>query len=546
MQVLSNLRNGSAAPSQFSRGGEENRGQEDRICRVPEVPPVWLLGAAIAAAVWFWHASVIYTDDAFIYLTVARNWAAGFGPALNPGDLHTPVTSLAWAGLVAAVATLGPASLPIAVKGLATGLVVAAGFFMALSVNRVSGAAAMATPFAIVSVELIRYTVGLETHLALAVISGAIYFGTHRRQLGAGAAIIGFGFFCRGDVLLLALPLAAVWAFDESGRQGMPRAATVRTAVRAVVIGGAVIAAGLYLSHRLTGSWLPVTLDTKIIQGTVGPWKTFGSQWSGHVRNGLGGLWPFAPLALIGFFRLGRIGAVLGTFAVLQGSLYTILHVAHYPWYGWITEFAIRLALCCGFSWIAGRCAGILLPSADFRWRNAAAVTFTLLALVGISPGNYDLSQRSDLPAVGLAPHLTLFLNAAEFIDENVCRNESEAKPVVLTPAVGVLSYFAECAEYRDVNGLASPGLTKDNLNDWPYWVDVYKPDALVRSRYPGKANSPIRFPEASSPHAKVFTVAFDQQVQDVRLSVYLPSSDPHTALPSGRVPLNPANPNRH
>ena len=444
--------------------------------------------ASILAGCFHYATATVATDDALIYFRVARYIQEGAGPVLNAGDAHTPVTSVLWAYVLAWTSTLlGTGDMPALSRGLAAAFIALSSLLLSLSFRRSMGVLAILAPSALISVPLFRALMGLETALAVFALCLVhwCYFGL--RSPTVAAAALAFGFFCRGDVILLGVPLGLLILFD---RQVGAESILVRIR-RATFAFGAVFLLGLGLQYLATGQFLPATLHAKIIQGRGGPWATYAETAATYVYQNLANRWSFAGLALMGLLASRVAGASLLAIAFLHWTAYAMLSVANYPWYSWLIALSLRLMTLFGAGALLMLCGSGLahLIGKTFGFarieRSMIARWCLLVITLGIVNG-----YMSKVPAAARFEHNAAlsgagYMKAYYELAEVACRDVAEAgkdrqrSAVLLAQEIGLIGYVCPRLEVRDVNGLASPDITLETLNNWSHWVALYEPRYL-------------------------------------------------------------------
>ncbi len=296
---------------------------------VPSVPLLVAVGAGVTTLAVFPLVSGALVDDAYITLTYARNLAfhAHWGVNLD-GVAHTATSPLNVLLLAAVAAVVRQ---PVVAAGVVFALCVAATGWWAARTASVRSWPVWTGPVAAAVVlvnPLLLSTVGLETHLAVALLVGLCWAATVGRPGAAGVL---------GGLLVLTRPDLAVVVVAAT-------AAVPALMRRAQVVFAAAVATALpwfVLAWILLGSAVP---DTML-------WKV-GADWGGTtVLNGLGlylRVFPVAtPLALIGPVA-GAVAGVLWVFAqgvravpaLVLGAgsaahllVFCLLGTAPYHWY---------------------------------------------------------------------------------------------------------------------------------------------------------------------------------------------------------------------
>lgn len=458
------------------------------------------------SAVYFQLSSVVGTDDAFIYFRVARNIHEGLGPVINAGDLHSPVTSVFWAYVLSWTAELfATTDMPGVARALATVFFFFSGLLLTFSFRHTLGLLAILSPVGLASMQLFHVLPGLETPLALFSLSLVHWCFFGLRSPLATSTLLAFSFFCRGDAILLGVPVGLSVLFDPK-MSDMRHLARKLTRMAAAF--GAVLTLGLACHYVATGHLLPATLHAKVIQGR-GPWPTYGEMIWKYVGQALPYGWLPAALAVVGLLRTRFAGASLLATAIFHWLGYSVLHVADYPWYSWLVWVTLRLLMVFGIGvscWFLG-CAVVdllhhlLTPR---RFKNSYGTAWGLL-LAALATASWMTLKEPSPRRYGPNPSITgigWFKTYYE-VSQIACRDATvwadlhRRSPVLLAQEIGILGYFCDILEIRDVNGLASPGLTRETLNNWDYWVELYGPRYLCQR---GTRGPEVSFPRAGAP----------------------------------------------
>lgn len=467
-----------------------NRGRLNRVLDVGVIP---LILPGVLAFLLFVNSAAMNTDDAFIYLTAAEHWSEGLGPVLNPGDQHYPVTSLLWAGFLALMNRLSFLSTPLVAKYISGFLLATSGLLLAEVLGKPRTFFRWLVPLLLVSAPLFRTTVGLEIHLALFCVSAAIFFSTRRGNIVGSAAWVALGFFCRGEVILLALPLALVfgwqaWRDDATVRGNTIRKKKFQSLGLAALLGTSLLVTGFGLQKSVTDEFFPSTLKVKQIQGSTNLDRHTLPQMPDQFFKALGGQWLLLPVVLLGLaVSLRQIGLFL-SFTLLHLVAYATLGVRFYPWYAWSLTVTVLLCFGAGVAFLGQR--------GWSHWRRTEVVSQRAMACLLLVVGGwatvlilhqgfrFRFTSRADWAGVGEAPFVTAYLEVCQWVEKDWksphgIKNRS---PILLASEVGILSHQCE-GEIRDVFGIASPGLTKKNLKKWYYWTMKYEPDYIISRR---------------------------------------------------------------
>lgn len=523
--------------SRFHRGEKPAIAQAAEISSPRDLTTFLIAAICLSAlsAAYAWHYALIGWDDAWIYFRAARNVVNGFGPVMNPGDSHAVGTSLLWTYLLAAGhSILGSCDVPAVARILTAAFMFGSGVLLSLVLRTKVGELGLLAPGALVSLGLLRGCAGLETHLAVFAGSVALFCHFVRRSLAWTGAALGVAFFCRGDAILLGAPIALhVLVEIRRDRRAASLSAIRRdrlavslsAATRGVVVGGFVLGVGLILHRLLTGEFLPSTLATKMIQGHVGPWQTYGERAVSYLLWALQGHWWLAVPAVVGALLLGWTSVVLLGAAALHWAAYAWLEIAAYPWYSWLLQLAISLCMVVGIGWMV-RTALRRLP---FRWQprttdwTALGLSAALVATRLVSYG--EIRPFAGNPSLIDSGAVRAYVQVAGVLIERASGTTSSGSPAIaLCEEVGILSYECASVVIRDINGVASPGLTRKNLNDWQFWVEKYSPEFLV-----ARSDTAATRVYADFPGHRLWAyrrVLLEQDPEFVAVSVYQRSDD--------------------
>ena len=228
-----------------------------------------IVGAVLFAAALV-RVSGFFTDDSYIHLVFARNFARGGGFAFNPGEPVYGFTSPLWMLLLAAGHAVVPDWTALArILGLLfTLLAVLATFRLARAAGGSNEASLAAAASLALNAWFLRWSLsGMETSLAAFLVA----LGMERVIRGGRAATIGFAILALAVLArpeaLLAFAIAVVWSLVP-GRRGSPRPAPLGV-LWGVLAGGAILGGwGLWV-HAGTGSWLPTAYTVKRVHEAV-------------------------------------------------------------------------------------------------------------------------------------------------------------------------------------------------------------------------------------------------------------------------------------
>jgi hypothetical protein len=455
-----------------------------------ELPSVLFFALAIISGIvsscYFWRYSIISNDDAFIYFTMVRNIIDGYGPVVNPGDTHSPATSLVWVYWLSFLQWCFPAvSITFIAKSASTAFLFMASIFWCYVFKKPARELALAAPFAISSILLFRLCPGMDIALSLFVYS-IIFFFYFRDKYEYAAALCGFSFFCRGESIIIIAPLILHYLYQAYSAKQLKQ--SLPQFVRSAICFVSMICIGVLLQKICLDTPYPSTFKVKIIQG-LGGWLTYYEYLPTYIYESIGYHWYDLWYVAVGLFVLGWPGLVLICAAILHAFCFAVMSIAAYNWYSWILQASLRFFAFLGAAklveWGVRFCAWLINL---FIPINAPKYIVRLLGVVlgiWICMGHFYwyieyASRHEDQSVIDLELTRAYF----DFVDTlNSQRNrfDENVKPIVLTEEIGVLSYKLKGYEIRDINGLASPGLTRENLIDWAYWINKYEPEFLVK-----------------------------------------------------------------
>ncbi len=203
------------------------------------------------------------TDDTYIFLRYAQNWAAGLGPAFNPGEPTYGFSSPLWLAALTGAERLGIGGLTAAkVLAVACGVASVWGFWWWARAWLPASAAGWVTCAWAANGWLVRWSAaGMETALILAWTVWCLALDARawqRREVSWGAAVCaGAAALTRpeGAILAAVLCVATVW-----------RAGWRHALAQGVIVSLLVVPWLLYAQFTF-GGFLPITGAAK---GTVG------------------------------------------------------------------------------------------------------------------------------------------------------------------------------------------------------------------------------------------------------------------------------------
>jgi hypothetical protein len=451
--------------------------------------------AVVYAAGCLWLGPGV-TDDTYIHLQYARNWAERGELAFNPGEPSNGATSplwilslalLRWLGLwghdpVVAARALAWASSLGAILVLYTWAAGALGRRLAPAV-----AAALA-----VDAWLVRWaSVGMETSLVVlcvlvALRASARAFASPRAAAGAGAAC-GLAALARPEALLL-LPLVALSSLRAPRPPDLARRLGLFLGTFALVAGPWFVFARI-----TTGTFLPLTAGAKSGGLHLSP-----GRWLAGARilaQTLASAQLLSALALLAgaattkgrAFLLHPDRTVPLAWALALPAAYLVLDVQLLSRYLLVVTPVVTLL---GFGAAAAARAGIRRPRPAAVLGGLAVLTAVqnalLLGLV-VAPPTRAFSR--DLP--GSLGEMARWL-----------RENTPAETVVATPDIGLIGFVSH-RRVLDLGGLTSPAVARlrekagfENMMSEGLFLDrpgIPEPDFLIdRDREPQRLQGKV------------------------------------------------------
>lgn len=444
---------------------------------------VFLIATA-AMGWWFLQRSCLCLDDAYIYLTAARNISAGFGPVINPGDTHSAATSGLWVALIANLINLKGTEGQIETQLTALSIIALSvtSYLLYQQLNKTYGALAGLVPVATFSTPMLSFFTGMESAIALLLAVASSTLLAQKRQLPLTAFVIGLAYLGRAEMIAFA-PIA-LFASSIRQRELPPR--------RIMLASAAALIAAPLLWHTyllfLVGEFFPSTFSAKLAQGASGQTGLFREHLVQYIMIGAFGSSWLLVVAIIGACVAIRALWPLFAFWIIHILVYSAAPVPVYSWYFYDTIFIVRLCIIVAAMHFSLLLAKYLLPFIrsglpkidqqakailDARITASRLTALSVLALAWAigGPGLNSLA-----PSQGERNQYKSYSKVAAYISSQGLQNRG----VILTPEVGVLSFLLPHATLRDINGLATPGLKSAFMNNWQRPYELYHPRYIV------------------------------------------------------------------
>lgn len=422
-------------------------------------------------------------DDGYIFARVARNLLRGQGWAFNPGEPVNAMTSVLWTLVLVPTTALGPITSPTmaVLFGLSVFLLSAAvASFWAHSCTKLTGYLLAAVCAACPT---LWDSVGLETALEAALVAWTIVAYSRNRVWLAGV-LLGLAILGRPDAGLLGLTLIT-WSLWRR-RQVL---------WQTLVAAGLVVAPWAMFAHHEFGSVVPVTLQAKTIQSSLGWW---GQQppfaFSALLHDG----WPLVALAvaIAAVVLAPRMSArmplgarIMVSYGIVHAIAYTVIRApSGYFWY----FVPLHLSLILGAGWgaicLIAHMRRKFAASVSRRGALASASTIAVAAIVGVF-------VSVTVARGGIYRQAELYKQAAAAV-----KTRSSVGDRVAAVEIGYIGYFSD-RPVIDIHGLIHPeALPRIARGESLWWLDQ-RPRFVVTHQpswdaEPGPRGSP---PEASA-----------------------------------------------
>lgn len=415
-------------------------------------------------------------DDVFIYLRVCRNIADGTGPVFNPGDAHFPVTSPLWVFLLAFFHKLiGFIDLAVLSKILYMIFLALASWCAFLVFRDRAGFWAAVTPIPIFFNYITLSSTGGEIALAYFSIFGVLWAYSRKKSLPLTGLFAAIAYLSRGELALLTIPIGIHYLFIALKEKRKFK--EISAGLGKMALGFLAVALIWHAYYAVQfGGFFPNTLKTKIIQGESGRWDLYYRFGRIHTLSILDGHYYLLLFLGFGLYYYPLPLASLLLFTVMHYYTYQFLVIPHYHWYYYDFYLIIPLFILLG---IAGLFHFLRPHIAKLKWFTRGEHKRT--ALISIS--SEVITAFLVLITVLVTTHLgrlgrygsderkTRYMCVVDWMKPRV-----ETGDVVLAHEIGILGYYLDRAVIRDLNGIASPDVTVENINDLGYFVSAYSP----------------------------------------------------------------------
>lgn len=430
------------------------------------------LAVSAGMALVFWYKTHVVLDDAYIYFRVAENFVAGRGLVLNAGDTHLAVTSPLWTFVLAAcAAAFGHTGLVAAAKFLYLLALGVAGYFAYDLARPKLGAWALAAPAAVFFNYVALTSVGGEIALVLLALTGVPWTWLRQRSLLGTGFLLGVGYLGRGELALLSVPVVSCLFWDAWRRRRSLRETLGDLLCLSGVALAPVLCWHLYYYFSFAALF-PNTFTAKMVQGRSGQWMPYALDFPNQLRLAVQGHWMLYGLAFAGVVALPAAAFVALAFLALHFAAYTWLTIPNYHWYYYdlhlLVLFFALTGAAASFAWM-----GQSLPAQRWRYLWQGVGVSALLTVFVLATA----AHRWQLPDP-VEERYTSYARLAAYLNEHARDGDT-----LLAAEIGIVGFLVPQVVIRDINGLATPGVTERTINNWHYYLAHFRPRFLMMHR---------------------------------------------------------------
>ncbi|MCP4154628.1 MAG: hypothetical protein GY757_43290 [bacterium] len=512
---------------------EENKWKFISFNEKLQVKNTYLFLVVLSCCLYFFMSNIsVFMDDVFIYLRVVKNIVNGTGPVLNPGDSHFAVTSPLWVFILALFhKVFGFIQLTVLAKILYIATLASASFLAFLSLRRYTGSWAVLTPIPFFFNFITLTTVGGEIALVYLSLFGIVWAYYIKKNLWLTGLFAATGYLARGELIFILVPILLHYLFNSRKEKKSLTEVAVEVGKFAAVFLAVVSVWHIYYAIQFH-SLFPNTLHTKIVQGKSG-WKLYYKAVPIHFWTIIRSKFLALFFLLFGLVYFRGLSISLSVFTILHYFAYRLLTIPNYHWYHYDVFLFVPLFTLLG---IAGffiflgnffkTCDYGLKKSAKFHKRTQLAV-FPVIIYLSVSCILLTTSIRKMDNYKNDGRYRT-YMKFVERLKPVVKKGD-----VLLAYEIGIIAYYLDDLVIRDVNGIASPDVTVDNINDLSYFVSTYRPRFLFLPRLPLKDE--LKYIPLNDEKAALYKRDFPGQGIKVSESLFIYVKD----IPAQEVPAN-------
>ncbi|MGE5343118.1 MAG: hypothetical protein ACM3SY_16715 [Candidatus Omnitrophota bacterium] len=455
--------------------------EEENKCfsstQTSHIRSIYFFGIILTLSLCFFSMNtLVFLDDAFIYLRVAKNIANGTEPLLNPGDTHFPVTSPLWVFVLAFLfKLLGFIDMVLLSKIISMILLSIAAFLAFLLLRRYIGIWAILSPLPIFFNYITVTTLGGEIPLVYLALFGTLWAYYDRHNYWLTGLFTAMAYLARAELIFLLPVLALHYLMTWKREKRTFRVMLTDWAKISIMFLSILSIWHIYYAIHFH-SVFPNTLNTKIIQGKSGLWELYYRMSRPLSLEMIGGKFYLVFFLCFGLAYFRAISLSILLYTVFHYYAYKFLTIPYYHWYFY--DFFILIPMFTLFGIVAfflflEKYLRLSLsqvkthPWFDSVTRIASFVlilTLSGICILTTTKINYLSEFKKD-------PRLGCYTDLSTGIKSKVKKGD-----ILLSTEIGIMGYQLEDAVIRDVNGIASPDVTVENINNLDYFISAYCP----------------------------------------------------------------------
>lgn len=470
---------------------------------------LFLIVLGISLLVFLIHVEPV-GDDVFIYFRVAKNIANGTGPVLNPGDSHFSVTSPLWVYLLAFLYKITPiSSMVILSKYLGIILLGFSSCFAFLVMRRYIGSWAALVPFPIFFNLITLTMLGSEIPLIYFGFFGLFWAYSIKQNYFFTGLFAAAAYLARGELIFL-LPILFVFDFISwKLEKNNPISFRTKLIDWIKLLGAFFLIVSIWHIYYVFQfhALFPNTLKTKIIQGKSGRWQLYYRMARPLTLEMLHGIKFLAIPLFFGiiYFRITSWSLLAFTFIHFQ--IYKALTIPYYHWYFYDLFLLIPVFTLFGMIAFLDFTGRFILgyfreKNPSFQFPVLLKIPAILLVLIASGFCIITTTHIKDISLFKSDSRLESYTRIAKAIKPSLQKGE-----VLLSKEIGIVGYYLENAIIRDTNGIASPDITVETMENIDYFVSMYSPRYILFPVLPPQRTPEIYF---FMPHNKL---AFYKQI---------------------------------
>ena len=470
-------------------------------------------------------------DDVYIYFRVVKNIINGNGPVINAGDRHIGITSPLWTFTLAFTALVFKShDIIIVSKILYIIYLVLASCFLFLVLQPYMGDYSIFSPLPIFFNFSSQAFIGGETASVYFALTGFLYALLVKRNYLLTGIFMGLAYLARAELIFL-LPIFLIYYVVKGRQEGE----TARSMVLKLILPLCTLLIVVLIWHAYYfirfHSFFPSTLRVKMIQGRSGYLPLYYKKiWFQLNCRSLHNSCYLLFFSLFGIYSLGLVSLLLISFSILHNIAYTLLLVpGNYAWYYYDIHLITLLTTMFGvvaffryFKKYLNKYAFAIKTRniADKSLSVCAILTFAAVTLLTTElykrhlSLDYAMVFNNNYANFYPEERFPNYMKLTEWLNSKICKSDT-----VLTPEIGIISYFLERGFIRDVNGIASPDIAMGNMNNYEFFIERYSPEYII---YPwGKQPEfhIFRTKKGSYKYQKVFVVS--EEAKEFNVSVF-------------------------